>query len=215
MPASRDTRRLRGRRPDIDPLSVYNGCCFQFPVLSSRFSYPDTTAQERTWWKEAVVYRIYRRSFADSDGDGIGDLRGIIDHRAIHDEYGSMADWEELLSGIHARDMRLVMDIVVNHTSTDHEWFQRSRQGDPENYRRESATLLGTYVLTLGGTPYIYRSQELGMTNARWDSTEDMRDVDAINHARELLASEGVESDDDIAHIVGYRIRDNARAPMQ
>jgi oligo-1,6-glucosidase/alpha-glucosidase len=122
------------------------------------------TGEERTWWKEAIVYQIYPRSFADSDGDGVGDIRGIIDrldyveslgidviwlnpvyespqhdngydisdYRAIHDEYGTMADWEELLAEIHARDMRLVMDLVVNHTSADHEWFRKSRERDPE-----------------------------------------------------------------------------------
>jgi oligo-1,6-glucosidase/alpha-glucosidase len=120
----------------------------------------------RTWWKEAVVYQIYPRSFADSDGDGIGDLRGIIDrldyvaslgvdviwlnpvyespqadngydisdYRAIHGEYGTMADWEELLEEVHARDMKLIMDLVVNHTSTEHEWFQQSRRGE-DDYR--------------------------------------------------------------------------------
>ena len=422
------------------------------------------TDEERTWWKEAVVYQIYPRSFADSDGDGIGDIQGIIDrldyvsslgvdviwlnpvydspqrdngydisdYRAIHEEYGTMADWEELLDEIHARDMRLVMDLVVNHTSVDHEWFQKSRAGDPdyedyyiwregdgdgppnnwesffggsaweydeargeyylhlydksqpdldwtnpevrreifdaiewwlgkgidgfrmdvinllskadglpdgdptaewvgqehfidgpemmpyltaldeqvlsnydvmtvgempqltvekakryagadgpldmafhfqhtkldyadgkrwsvgewdladlkeitrrwqeglagdgwnavywenhdqprvvsrygdpENYRRESATMLGTYLFTLSGTPYIYQGQEIGMTNAEWPSLSEMRDVDAINHARELLEDGVGERYEDVRDIVGYRTRDNARTPMQ
>jgi oligo-1,6-glucosidase/alpha-glucosidase len=420
------------------------------------------TGEKRTWWKEAVVYQIYPRSFADSDGDGIGDIRGIIDrldyveslgvdviwlnpvyespqhdngydisdYRAIHDEYGTMADWEELLDEIHARDMRLIMDLVVNHTSADHEWFQQSRERDPEyedyyiwrdgddgppnnwesffggsawtyddergqyylhlydtsqpdlnwrnpdvrqdifdtiewwlekgidgfrmdvinllskveglpdgdpdsewvgaehfidgpemmeylealdeqvlsnydvmtvgempqltvetareyagedgpldmafhfqhtkldydgderwavgdwslpelkditrrwqqglaedgwnavywenhdqprvvsrygdteQYHAESAKLLGTYLFTLSGTPYIYQGQELGMTNARWESMADLRDVDAINHAKELLAN-GAGSYEEIRDIVGYRTRDNARTPMQ
>ncbi|MDS0258618.1 alpha-glucosidase [Haloarcula sp. S1CR25-12] len=122
--------------------------------------------EERSWWKEAVVYQIYPRSFADSDGDGVGDLQGIIDrldhvaslgvdviwlnpvyespqadngydisdYRAIHDEYGTMADWEALLEAVHDRDMKLIMDLVVNHTATDHEWFQRSRR-DEDGYR--------------------------------------------------------------------------------
>jgi len=109
--------------------------------------------EKRKWWKESVVYQIYPRSFADSDGDGIGDIPGIIerldhvaelgvdviwlnpvyespqrdngydisDYRSIHHEYGTMADWEELLAQVHERDMRLVMDLVVNHTSVDHE----------------------------------------------------------------------------------------------
>ena len=119
---------------------------------------------ERRWWKEAVVYQIYPRSFNDTDGDGIGDIPGIVekldylddlgvdvvwlnpvyespnadngydiaDYRAIMDEFGTMADWEELLTGLHDRDIRLVMDLVVNHTSDEHEWFVKSRAGDPD-----------------------------------------------------------------------------------
>ncbi len=118
---------------------------------------------DREWWKEAVVYQIYPRSFNDSDGDGVGDIPGIIekldyldtlgvdvvwlnpiyespnvdngydiaDYRSVMDEYGSMDDWENLLDGLHERDIRLIMDLVVNHTSDEHEWFQRSRR-DPE-----------------------------------------------------------------------------------
>jgi len=106
-----------------------------------------------------VVYQIYPRSFQDSNGDGIGDLAGIIsrldylkdlgadilwlnpvyespnddngydisDYRSIHREYGTMADWERLLEEVHRRDMRLIMDLVVNHTSDEHPWFRESR----------------------------------------------------------------------------------------
>ena len=119
---------------------------------------------EREWWKEAVVYQIYPRSFADSDGDGVGDIQGIIDrvdyidslgvdlvwlcpvydspnedngydirdYQSILDEFGTMDDWERLLAELHDRDIRLIMDLVLNHTSSEHEWFQRSRQGDDE-----------------------------------------------------------------------------------
>ncbi|MDG5820868.1 alpha-glucosidase [Natronococcus sp. A-GB7] len=119
---------------------------------------------EREWWKEAIVYQIYPRSFNDSDGDGVGDIPGIVekvdylealgvdvvwlnpvyespmadngydiaDYRAIHPRFGTMADWERLLEELHDRDMRLIMDLVVNHTSEEHEWFVRSRDGDPE-----------------------------------------------------------------------------------
>ena len=119
---------------------------------------------DRRWWKEAVVYQIYPRSFNDSDGDGIGDIPGIVerldyldalgvdvvwlcpvydspnadngydisDYRAIMDEFGTMADWEELLEGLHDRDIRLIMDLVVNHTSDEHEWFVKSKVGDPD-----------------------------------------------------------------------------------
>lgn len=119
---------------------------------------------DEAWWKEAVVYQIYPRSFNDSDGDGVGDIPGILEkidylddlgvdvvwlcpvydspnhdngydirnYRAILDEFGTMADWEALLDALHARDMRLIMDLVINHTSKEHEWFQRSRRREGE-----------------------------------------------------------------------------------
>jgi oligo-1,6-glucosidase len=122
---------------------------------------------KRTWWKESVVYQIYPRSFCDSNGDGVGDLRGIIskldylkdlgidvvwlspvykspnddngydisDYRAIMDEFGTLADWEELLAGMHARGIKLVMDLVVNHTSDEHPWFVESRKSVDNPYR--------------------------------------------------------------------------------
>jgi oligo-1,6-glucosidase len=122
---------------------------------------------QKTWWKEAVIYQIYPRSFKDSDGDGVGDLRGITekldylktlgidviwlspiyqspnddngydisDYRAIMDEFGSMQDFDELLAGIHARGMKLLMDLVVNHTSDEHAWFKASRQSKDNPYR--------------------------------------------------------------------------------
>ena len=120
------------------------------------------TAQDQRepgWWRSAVVYQIYPRSFADSDGDGIGDVRGIIgrldylaalgvdvlwlspiyrspqddngydisDYDDIDPLFGSMADAEELIEQVHARGMKLVMDLVVNHTSDEHPWFLESR----------------------------------------------------------------------------------------
>jgi len=124
----------------------------------------EVVADERTWWKEAVVYQVYPRSFNDSDGDGIGDIPGIVekvgyleklgvdcvwlnpvyespqadfgydiaDYRAINPEYGTMDDWDRLLEELHDRDMRLVMDLVVNHTSREHAWFKRSRRGEED-----------------------------------------------------------------------------------
>lgn len=121
----------------------------------------------RNWWKESVIYQIYPRSFKDSNGDGIGDLRGIIekldylkelgidiiwlnpiykspnddngydisDYTDIMDEFGNMADFDELLEGIHARGMKLLMDLVVNHTSDEHPWFQESRKSKDNPYR--------------------------------------------------------------------------------
>ena len=122
---------------------------------------------KRTWWKESVIYQIYPRSFKDSNGDGIGDLRGIIeqldylknlgvdilwlspiyqspnddngydisDYYSIMEEFGTMQDFDEMLSGIHDRGMKLVMDLVVNHTSDEHYWFQESRKSKDNPYR--------------------------------------------------------------------------------
>jgi oligo-1,6-glucosidase len=111
------------------------------------------------WWQERVVYQIYPRSFQDSNGDGIGDLQGIIsrldllqdlgvgiiwlspvypspnvdygydisDYKDINPEFGTMADMEELLAEAEKRDIKIVMDLVINHTSDQHPWFQQSR----------------------------------------------------------------------------------------
>lgn len=122
---------------------------------------------QKAWWKEAVVYQIYPRSFMDSNGDGIGDLQGIIkkldyiknlgitviwvspiykspnkdngydisDYQDIMDEFGTMEDFDELLKEIHQRGMKLVMDLVVNHTSDQHKWFLESRKSKDNKYR--------------------------------------------------------------------------------
>ena len=114
---------------------------------------------KKTWWKEAVIYQIYPRSFMDSNKDGIGDLKGITgkldylkylgidviwlspvykspnddkgydisDYQAIMDEFGTMEDFDELLAEAHKRGIRIVMDLVVNHTSDEHKWFMESR----------------------------------------------------------------------------------------
>ncbi|WP_312151132.1 glycoside hydrolase family 13 protein [Paenibacillus odorifer] len=121
----------------------------------------------RTFWKEAVVYQIYPRSFQDSNGDGIGDLQGIIsrldylqklgvdvvwlspvykspnddngydisDYQDIMDEFGTLQDWEELLTGLHARGLKLMMDLVINHSSDEHPWFVESRSSKDNPYR--------------------------------------------------------------------------------
>ena len=122
---------------------------------------------EKKWWKESVVYQIYPKSFKDSNGDGVGDIRGIIqkldylkelgvnvlwispmlespqddngydisDYRRIYKEYGNMEDYEELLSEAHKRDIRILMDLVVNHTSDEHNWFVESRKSKDIPYR--------------------------------------------------------------------------------
>jgi oligo-1,6-glucosidase len=121
---------------------------------------------KREWWKEGVVYQIYPRSFQDSNGDGIGDLRGIInrldyikslgvdiiwlnpiygspnddygydisDYRSIMSEFGDMEDFEALLTGMHERGLKVVMDLVVNHCSDEHMWFQEAKQSRENPY---------------------------------------------------------------------------------
>lgn len=119
------------------------------------------------WWQNAVVYQIYPRSFQDSNGDGIGDIRGIIqrldyleelgidaiwlspvyqspnddngydisDYQAIHPEFGTMDDMDELIEEAKKRSIRIVMDLVVNHTSDEHEWFKDAKSGVNAKYR--------------------------------------------------------------------------------
>ncbi len=130
--------------------------------------YRSDDIMKKTWWKESVVYQVYPRSFCDSDGDGIGDLKGITskldylkklginviwmspvykspnadngydiaDYQAIMDEFGTMEDFDELLAAAHKRGIRIVMDLVVNHTSDEHAWFMESRSSK-ENDKRD------------------------------------------------------------------------------
>jgi alpha-amylase len=131
---------------------------------------PDRGVGELAWWNDAVFYEIFVRSFHDSDGDGIGDLRGLIqkldylndgdpnttddlgitgiwlmpihdspsyhgydvvDYRSIHPDYGTLADFEEFLAAAHARGIRVIIDYVMNHSSSQHPWFVASRQNHP------------------------------------------------------------------------------------
>lgn len=119
------------------------------------------------WWKRSTVYQIYPKSFLDTDGDGIGDIQGIIrkldylsalgvdviwlspiydspqedngydirDYLSIYGPYGSMEDFDELLYEVHKRGIKLIMDLVVNHTSDEHPWFIESRSGKDNPYR--------------------------------------------------------------------------------
>ena len=126
-----------------------------------------TNGYVRRWWKEAVVYQIYPRSFKDSNGDGVGDLGGILeqvpyikglgvdvvwlsphfdspnadngydirDYRKVMAEFGTMADFDALLSALHAAGIRLIIDLVVNHSSDEHAWFVESRKARDNPYR--------------------------------------------------------------------------------
>ncbi|UOF89674.1 alpha-glucosidase [Fodinisporobacter ferrooxydans] len=141
---------------------------------------------KKTWWKEAVVYQIYPRSFQDSNGDGIGDLQGILakldylkdlgidviwlspiykspnddngydisDYYDIMDEFGTMEDFDRLLAEVHNRGMKLIMDLVVNHTSDEHPWFIESRSSK-DNAKRDY---------------YIWRHGKEGKEPNNWES---------------------------------------------
>jgi oligo-1,6-glucosidase len=122
---------------------------------------------KRQWWKEAVVYQIYPRSFNDSNGDGIGDIPGIMekldyieslgidviwlnpvykspnydngydisDYKDVMDEFGTLEEWDALLSALHSRGIKLIMDLVVNHSSFEHNWFIESKKSKDNPYR--------------------------------------------------------------------------------
>lgn len=141
---------------------------------------------DQSWWKESVVYQIYPRSFKDSNGDGIGDLQGIIekldylkelgvdiiwlspvykspnddngydvsDYQDIMDEFGTMADWEHLVQEMHDREMKLMMDLVVNHSSDEHRWFLEAKKSKDNPYRNY----------------YIWRKGKDGKEPTNWES---------------------------------------------
>ncbi len=122
---------------------------------------------KKKWWKEAVAYQIYPRSFMDTNGDGIGDIQGVIskldylknlgidvlwicpiyrspnddngydisDYKGIMEDFGTMADFDQLLKEVHSRNMKLIMDLVINHTSDEHPWFIESRSSKDNPYR--------------------------------------------------------------------------------
>ncbi|MBH0162192.1 glycoside hydrolase family 13 protein [Fictibacillus sp. 26RED30] len=141
---------------------------------------------EKVWWKEAVGYQIYPRSFQDSNGDGIGDLKGIIqrldyikdlgidviwicpmykspnddngydisDYQDIMDDFGTMEDFDLLMKEVHKRDMKLIIDLVLNHTSDEHQWFIESRSSK-DNPKRDW---------------YIWRDGKDGKEPNNWES---------------------------------------------
>jgi oligo-1,6-glucosidase len=120
----------------------------------------------KKWWKEAIIYQLYPRSFQDSDGDGVGDIKGITqrlnylqdlgidaiwlnpicaspnddngydisDYRAIMKEMGTMADFDEMLEGMKKRNIKLIMDLVINHSSDEHNWFIEAKKSRTNKY---------------------------------------------------------------------------------
>jgi oligo-1,6-glucosidase len=145
---------------------------------------------ERRWWKEDVVYQIYPRSFADSNGDGVGDLNGITqkldylrglgvdvvwlsphfdspntdngydirDYRKVLSQFGTMADFDAMLAGMKARGMRLIIDLVVNHSSDEHRWFEEAKKGPGNPYRDYYIWRPGKAGSGAGGPPNNYPS---------------------------------------------------------
>ena len=121
---------------------------------------------EKKWWHDKVAYQIYPKSFLDTNGDGIGDLRGIIskldylkklgidiiwlspiykspfvdqgydiaDYYAIAEEFGTMEDFEELLEKAHEKQIKIILDVVFNHTSDEHHWFKESQSSKENPY---------------------------------------------------------------------------------
>ena len=162
-------RRLRQAAGRLLWVLVAAGLAGPGPVLAQAMkkALPKPAAQPAAWWKEAVVYQIYPRSYQDSNGDGVGDLRGIMQHldyikslgvsaiwlnpiyaspnadngydisdyRQINPEFGTMADFDALLKAMHERGLKLVMDLVVNHSSDEHEWFKQARSSRTSPYR--------------------------------------------------------------------------------
>jgi oligo-1,6-glucosidase len=153
---------------------------------------------DRKWWKEAVVYQVYPRSFKDNNGDGIGDLKGILskldyikslgvdviwlnpiysspnddngydvsDYRNIMKDFGTMEDFDELLKGLHQRGIKLVMDLVVNHSSDEHEWFKQSRSSRTSPYRE----YYHWWNAEQGKPPYRYSLFDVNHDAWRYDS---------------------------------------------
>ena len=123
--------------------------------------------ENTNWFKDAIIYQIYPRSFKDSDGDGMGDIKGIIekldylkelgincvwlspvyespmddngydisDYKSIYSTFGTMEDFDLMLSEMHKRGIRLIMDLVANHTSDEHPWFIESKKSKDNPYR--------------------------------------------------------------------------------
>jgi alpha-glucosidase len=161
-----------------------------------------SAASERDWWKNAVIYEIYPRSFQDTNGDGVGDLNGITthldylkdlgvdaiwltpcypspqvdfgydvsDYEAIDPQYGTMADFDHLVAEANKRHIRIIMDMVMNHTSDQHKWFLESRSSRSNPYRDWYMWHDGKgETATDKGAPPNNWQSEFGHTAWQWD----------------------------------------------
>lgn len=195
------------------------------PDLSAALEIP--VSEDLPWWNDRVFYEVFVRSFYDSDGDGIGDLRGLIekldylndgdpattddlgvtglwlmpvaqspsyhgydvtDYYTIEDDYGTNADFLELMAEAHARDMVVIVDLVMNHTSSEHPWFLAARQGDPDYedfyiWSDDPPTYLGPWGQTVwhrAGDRYFFGLFWEGMPDLNYENpavTDAMYDV--------------------------------------
>lgn len=149
------------------------------------------TTSNPEWWKSAIVYQVYPKSFCDSNGDGVGDLNGIrskldylvelgadviwlnpifaspqvdngydiSDYRAIEPTLGTMADFDALLREAHAKGLKIILDLVVNHTSDQHRWFQeacRSRKNPYHDYYIWRDKIPNNWGSSFGGPAWTY-----------------------------------------------------------
>jgi oligo-1,6-glucosidase len=177
-----------------------------FMLLSSQNSSAQESkstvdALEKKWWKEAVIYQIYPRSFKDSNGDGIGDIKGIIsqldyikslgidavwlnpiyespnddngydisNYREIMKDFGTMEDFDLLLKGMHERGIKVVMDLVFNHCSDEHYWFQESRKSRDNKYRN----YFYWWPAEKGTPPYRWSWFDVNSNAWKYDATTD------------------------------------------
>ncbi|WP_110113473.1 alpha,alpha-phosphotrehalase [Bacillus sp. CGMCC 1.16541] len=186
---------------------------------------------KQPWWKKSVVYQIYPKSFYDTNGNGVGDLQGIIskldylkelgvdvvwltpiykspqrdngydisDYFNIHEEYGTMEDFDRLLEEAHKRDIKVIMDIVVNHTSTEHEWFKKSAQSKDSDYRdfyiwkdgKEDGSEPTNWESKFGGNAWKYDEQtgqyylhlfDVTQADLNWENEEVRKSVYDMMH---------------------------------
>lgn len=184
----------------------------------------DQTRQRGVWWKEGIIYQVYPRSFQDSNGDGIGDLRGIMhrldylkwlgiksvwispiypspmadfgydisDYEGIHPIFGTLRDFEEMVEQVHNRDMKIILDLVPNHTSDQHPWFLESRSSRDNPKRdwyiwkdaRENGAYPNNWRSSFGGSAwewddntgqYYYHAFDKTQPDLNWRNLEVQR----------------------------------------
>jgi trehalose-6-phosphate hydrolase len=190
-----------------------------------------TQLKQQPWWKKAIVYQIYPKSFKDTTGNGVGDIRGIIskldylkelgidviwltpiykspqrdngydisDYFHIHDEYGTMEDFDHLLEEAHNREIKVIMDIVVNHTSTEHKWFQDAISSKDSKYRdfyiwknpKEDGSAPTNWESKFGGSAWEYDEKsgqyylhlfDVTQADLNWENEEVRKQVYEMMH---------------------------------